>query len=144
MTPEANAAVVPRFIAAYIHNQTEVYPEVCSPDYTCHMGATHTDTGLAANLESEAGFRAAFSDAQWEIVDLVAAGDKIVVRRAWQMTHTGPFQGLPPSGRTLTGTGIDIHQLRDGKLIETWSESDNLSFMQQLGALPEGEREPGL
>ena len=69
-------------------------------------------------------------------MDLIAAGDKVVVRRAWRLTHTGPFQGLPPSGRTLTGTGIDIHQLRDGQLIETWSESDNLSFMQQLGALP--------
>ncbi len=144
MSPEANAAVVRRFFAAYNQNQTEVYAEVCSPDYICHMGATHTAVGLAANLESEAGFRAAFSNAQWAIVDLVAAGDKVVVRRTWQMTHTGPFQGLPPSGRTLSGSAIDIHQLRAGRLVETWTESDNLSFMQQLGAVPEGEREPGL
>ena len=144
MSPEANAAVVRRFFEAYNQNQPEAYAEVCSPDYICHMGATDTVAGLAANLEAEAYFRAAFSNAWWDIVDLVAAGDKVVVRRAWRLTHTGPFQGLSPTGRTLTGTAIEIHQLRDGKLVETWSESDNLSFMQQLGALPEAEREPGL
>ena len=144
MSPEANAAVVRRFYDAYNNNQAEVYAEVCSPDYICHMGAADTATGLAANLEADAYHRTVFSGARWDIVDLIAAGDKVVVRKTWRLTHTGPFQGLPPSGRTLTGTGIDIHQLRDGQLVETWSESDNLSFMQQLGALPEGEREPGL
>ena len=143
MSPEANAEVVRRFFEAYNHNQPEVYAELCSPDYICHMGATETATGLAANLEAEAYHRTVFSEARWDIVDLIAAGDKVVVRKTWRLTHTGPFQGLPPSGRTLIGSGIEIHQLRDGKLIETWSESDNLSFMQQLGALP-AEREPGL
>ncbi|MCC7358063.1 MAG: ester cyclase [Anaerolineales bacterium] len=144
MSPIANAAVVRRFFEAYNRNQPEVYAELCSPDYICHMGATATAAGLAANLESEAYFRAAFSDAHWEIADLMAVDDKVVVRRNWRLTHTGPFQSLPPSGRVLTGTAIDIHQLRDGRLIETWTESDNLSFMQQLGLLPAPAREPGL
>jgi steroid delta-isomerase-like uncharacterized protein len=144
MPTEASAALVRRFFDAYNHQQPEVYAEVCSPDYTCHMGATATAAGLAANLEAEAHFRAAFSDAHWEIVDLVAAEDKVVVRRVWRLTHTGSFQGLPPSGRTLTGSAIDIHLIRDGKLAETWSESDNLHFMQQLGALPSAEHQPGL
>jgi predicted ester cyclase len=144
MSPAANAELVRRFFDAYNRNQPEVYTEVCTPDYICHMGAAETMTGLAANLEAEAYFRAAFSDARWDILDLIAAGDKVAVRRAWTLTHTGPFQGLPPTGRTLTGTGIDIHLVRDGKLAETWSESDNLSFMQALGALPAADHAPGL
>ncbi len=144
MSPDLNAALVRRFFDAYNRNQPEAYAEICSPDYICHMGATEAMTGLAANLEAEGYFRAAFSDARWDILDLIAAGDKVAVRRAWTLTHTGPFQGLPATGRTLTGTGIDIHLIRDGKLAETWSESDNLSFMQALGALPAAAPAPGL
>jgi len=144
MSPEANAALVRRFYDAYNHNRAEDYLELCSPDYICRMGATEKMEGLAANLEAEAYFRTAFSDAHWEIEDLIAAGDKVVVRRTWRLTHTGPFDGQAPTGRTLTGTGIDIFLIRDGKLVEQWSESDNLSFMQQLGALPAPDHQPGL
>jgi steroid delta-isomerase-like uncharacterized protein len=143
MTPEANAALVLRFVDAFNQARPEEYAAVFDPGYACHMG-DGTVAGLPANLEMEAQFRAAFSDARWEIQDLIAAGDKVVVRRSWRMTHTGPFQGLPPSGRTITGTGIDIFRVSDGKLVEQWTESDNLSFMQQLGAMPQTEREPGL
>jgi steroid delta-isomerase-like uncharacterized protein len=144
MTIESNEALVRRFFDAYNRGQPEGYAALFSPDFVCHMGATENLAGLAANLEAEAYFRTAFSDAHWGIEDLVAADEKVVVRRTWRMTHTGPFQGLPPSGRTVSGTGIDIFLIRDGKLAELWSESDTLSFMQQLGALPAAEREPGL
>jgi len=144
MSAEANAALVRRFFDAYNRNQPELYAEVCSPNYICRMGASESVTGLAANLEMEAYFRTAFSDARWDIQDLIATDDKVVVRRTWSMTHTGEFQGIPATGRTVTGTGIDIFRIQDGQLAEQWSESDNLSFMQQLGALPAADHAPGL
>jgi predicted ester cyclase len=140
-----NEALVRRFFDAYNQMDDSAFLEIFDPGYVCHVGGMPEPmVGLDANLAAEASSRTAFSDGHWTIDDLVAAGDKVVVRRAWRLNHTGPFQGLPPTGRTLTGTAIDIFRVEDGKITEQWTESDNLSFMQQLGALPAVEREPGL
>ena len=145
MSSEDNQALVRRFFEAYNQMDEHAFQEILSPDYTCHVGGLPEPlVGLAANMAAEAGMRAAFSDPHWTIEDIFASGDKVVVRRTWRLTHSGSFQGVPPSGRTLTGTGIDIFRVEAGQLVEQWTESDNLSFMQQLGALPAGEREPGL
>jgi len=143
-TPDS-LTVVRRFFDAFNQGDTQAFQEIFSQDYICHVGgAPEPAVGLAANREAEAYFRTAFSGMHWTIDDIFAAGDQVVVRRTWSMKHTGPFQGLPATGRTLAGTGIDIFRVRDGRIVEQWTESDNLSFMQQLGALPETDREPGL
>jgi steroid delta-isomerase-like uncharacterized protein len=145
MPTEDNRALVRRYFEAYNQGDLQAIRNLASPDFTCHMGGMPDPVaGLEANLAADAGVRAAFSDLHWSIDDLIAEGDKVVVRRGWSMKHTGPFMGLPASGQTLSGTGIDIIHIRDGRLAEQWTESDNLSFMQQLGALPNAEREPGL
>jgi steroid delta-isomerase-like uncharacterized protein len=145
MTTEDSQAIIRRYFEAYNQNDVESFHEIFSPDFVCHFGAAPEPmVGLAANLEEDAHFRTAFTDIRWNIDDIFGQGDKVVVRRTWDMTHTGPFQGLPGSGRVLTGTAIDIYRLSAGKVVEQWTESDNLSFMQQLGAMPEAEREPGL
>jgi steroid delta-isomerase-like uncharacterized protein len=145
MSAADNETLVRRFFEAYNQSDSPAFEAIFSPDYVCHAGGEPEPmVGLAANLAAEAHFRSAFSDVHWTLDDLIAAGDKVVVRRTWRVTHSGPFQGLPATGRTLTGTAIDIFRVIDGKIVEQWTESDNLSFMQQLGAMPVAEREPGL
>ena len=145
MPSQDSQTIVRRFFAAYNQGDTQAFGELVSPDYVCHMGGMPEPmVGLAASLAADASVRLAFSEIHWTIDDLFADGDKVVARRAWSMKHTGTFQGLPASGRTLAGTGIDIFYVWDGQIVEQWTESDNLSFMQQLGALPAAEREPGL
>ena len=51
-------------------------------------------------------------------------------------THQGAFQGLPPTGKQITMSGIEIVRLVDGKAVERWGELDNLGLLQQLGAIP--------
>ena len=43
--------------------------------------------------------------------------------------------GIPPSGRTVTISGIDIHRLRDGKMAEHWHVIEELQMLQQLGVI---------
>ena len=145
MSAADNEALVRRFFDAYNHMDDPAFLEIFSPDYVCHVGGTSEPmVGLAASLAAEASIRTAFSDGHWTIEDIFAAGDKVVVRRSWRLTHSGMFQGMPATGRTLTGTAIDIFRVVDGRIVEQWTESDNLSFMQQLGSMPAAEREPGL
>ena len=81
----------------------------------------------------------AFPDLDRRIEDLVAEGDKVVARWTATGTNTGEFQGMPPTGRTATSSGITIFRIADGRIVEEWSESDMLGLLQQLGVIPLGE-----
>ena len=73
-------------------------------------------------------------DPTFTIEDVVGEGDKVVVRWTNAGTHSGEFFGIPPTGRSFTMTGIDIHRVERGKLAEHWHVVDIFSLMQQLGA----------
>jgi predicted ester cyclase len=52
-------------------------------------------------------------------------------------THTGsPLLGVPPSGKAIVLTGIDVLRIKNGQIIERWSESDQLYLLQTLGIIP--------
>ena len=55
------------------------------------------------------------------IDDLIAEGDKVVVRSTFSGTHKGEFMGITPTGKKITTTAINIYRITDGKLIEEWS-----------------------
>jgi steroid delta-isomerase-like uncharacterized protein len=80
----------------------------------------------------------AFPDFHFEIVDLVAEGEKAAVR--WHATGTfdGPtrFEGMLPTGESVDITGIDLVTVRDGRLRRNDAYMNGAQMAQQLGALP--------
>jgi predicted ester cyclase len=91
--------------------------------------------GNLAKGEKEAVgmFLAAFTSIHATTEDIIAEGDKVVVRWTWAGTHKGEFMGIAPTGKQVTLTGINILRIEGGKIVEEWSEMDNLGMMQQLG-----------
>ena len=81
-------------------------------------------------------YRSAFPDIQFTIEDLIAEGDKIVTRYTARGTHRGDLQGIPPTGRQVTVTGIIISRFANGKFVEGWLDFDALGMLQQLGVIP--------
>ena len=69
------------------------------------------------------------------IEDMIAEGDKVVLRFTWSFTHTVPFFGTAPTGKYISWTGISINRVADGKIAEEWSNVDNLSLQRQLGKI---------
>jgi predicted ester cyclase len=67
---------------------------------------------------------------------VIAKGDKVVTRWTARGTHKGGLQGIPPTGKQLTVTGIVIERLSNGKRVEGWSNFDALGMLQQLGVIP--------
>jgi steroid delta-isomerase-like uncharacterized protein len=78
----------------------------------------------------------AFPDVQLIQEDLIAEGDQVVERWTIRGTHQGHFQGIPPTGKRVTYTGIDIFRIVDGKLVLVGQSVDRLGMMQQLGVVP--------
>lgn len=80
---------------------------------------------------------ASFPDARFIVDDMVAEGDKVVVRHHLQGTHTGaPFQGIPATNRAVYVPATVTIQIKDGKSVELWLNADFLGLMMQLGAIP--------
>jgi steroid delta-isomerase-like uncharacterized protein len=81
-------------------------------------------------------YRAAFPDVKITVDDVIASGDKVVLRWHSEGTHRGELEGLAPTGARGSVTGISIDHWKDGKVIESWTEWDNLGLARQLGAAP--------
>lgn len=61
----------------------------------------------------------------------------------WEVTGTwtqpfpgGPLAGMPASGKSFVLPGTSVHQTQNGQLVSTVQYYDNLSFLQQIGAIP--------
>jgi steroid delta-isomerase-like uncharacterized protein len=80
--------------------------------------------------------RKAFPDFKATIDDLVAEGDKVVIRQTWSGTHKGDFMGVAPTGKRVSFGVIDIIRIAGGKFAEHWGQMDSMGLMQQLGAIP--------
>jgi steroid delta-isomerase-like uncharacterized protein len=65
--------------------------------------------------------------------DMIAEGDRVVVRATVHGVHKGPFMGTPPTGKAVAFPLIIIYRLADGKIIEHWMLTDMLAFMEQIG-----------
>ncbi len=80
--------------------------------------------------------RELFSDLTFTIEDVVAADDEVALRWTMVGTHDGPLFGVEPTGEQVELTAIEINRFEDGQLLETWTQSDQLGLMEQIGALP--------
>jgi predicted ester cyclase len=81
-------------------------------------------------------FLRAFPDLHVTIDDLVAEGDRVVVRFTSRGTQRGPFGLLPPLGRRVTVSSYATLRVADGKIVETWGLDDQLALLLQTGILP--------
>jgi predicted ester cyclase len=78
---------------------------------------------------------AVYPDLHLAVDDMIAAGDKIVVRNTVTGTHLGEFMGSAPTGRSVTYNEIFIFRFIDGRVAETWGVVDVLAQMRQIGLL---------
>lgn len=81
--------------------------------------------------------RAAFPDMHFTIEDQIAEGDRVVMRWTGRATHLGPYEGLPATGKSGIVTGMTIYRIAGGKVVEGWTNLDELGMLRQLGLLPE-------
>jgi steroid delta-isomerase-like uncharacterized protein len=77
-----------------------------------------------------------FSERKFTVKEIFADGDKLVKYWQFKGKHTGPFFGIPATGKQVDVIGCTIAKMKDGKITEEQDFMDNLEFMQQLGLIP--------
>jgi predicted ester cyclase len=140
MSTEKNKALVRRWFEETDQGNEAIVDELCAPNYVDHSpplpGMPEGSEGVR---QANAALRAAFPDTVHIIEDQIAEGDKVVTRLRGRATFIGEILGIPPHGKSVEITGISIHRIADGKLVEHWANADLLGLMQQLGAIPTPE-----
>lgn len=81
-------------------------------------------------------FLTAFPDWHGTVDDIVAEGDTVVNRWTGHGTHLVELMGIPATGKPVTLTGITIFRVAGDKIVEEWTEMNQMSLMQQLGVIP--------
>jgi predicted ester cyclase len=137
MSTEQNKAAVRRYWEGYNAHNLDVWDEVCTLNYINHdPGLPVPDADLQTTKQIIGEGQAVFPDIKSSEEDLIAEGDKVVVRRTFRGTHKGEFAGVAASGKEVTFSGIFIARLTGGKIEEQWANVDFLGLLQQIGAVP--------
>jgi predicted ester cyclase len=136
MATEQNISIVQRGFEEGINGRNlAVFDELLAPNYVNHS--------LPAPMPGPEGmkavvgmFLAGFPDFRVVVEEIVANGELVCTRGHFTGTHTGEFQGIPATHRSIKASYIDMWRVEGGRAVENWAQLDMLGLMQQLGVIP--------
>jgi steroid delta-isomerase-like uncharacterized protein len=137
MSTEANKALARRVFEDVLNGRKlDLLDELAAADYIEHNPLPGQGTGIDGIRYRYTMVLAAF-DPHFTIEDVIAEGDKVVLRWTQSGTHVGQFLGMPPTGRSFRTTGIEVWRVENGKLTEHWDVVDVFGQLRQLGLIPQ-------
>ena len=118
-----------------MHNKRnpDVADELFSDECKIHLGQATFDSENYKNMILR--HSDTFPDITTTVDDLIAEGDKVVVRWTSRFTHQDKFMGVDPTYKQIKVSGMSIYRINQGKIAEIWISWDRLSLMQQVGII---------
>lgn len=135
MTLEENKALVRSFFKKANHGRRTPI-DLCTKDFTAHIVGS-SPLNLPAFQRYQTNYYTSFSDTKTVIEDLVAEGDRVAFRGYVKSVHTAEFMGVPAKGKRVVVPIFGFAKIVNRKIAEWWNSPDRLSWMQQIGVLPE-------
>jgi predicted ester cyclase len=125
------------FYRVWNQGELDLLDTIIHDRYTNHSpgGATIPPPGPAGLIPIIESMRKGFPDLHYEIQDLVITEDRIVARVLMTATLLGELWGMQPNGRSFEVSQVNIEYVEDGKIVEHWRLTDELSMMKQLQKL---------
>ena len=137
MTLDENKAIATRFIQeVFVKADERAVDELTAPDFVPHSWPG-VQPGVEGLKQAQRRVSAGLEDARMTIEDVIAEGDKVVVRLISHGRHAGEFMGMPASGKEYDISEIHIFRIADGRVAEHWRDADMLGMLRQIGAMPE-------
>jgi steroid delta-isomerase-like uncharacterized protein len=138
MATKDNKELVRKFWEVAEKGDYDAFGDYITEDSVDHSPMPGQPPGLEGVKYIFKMLKAAMPDFSQEIVDMVAEGDRVVVRAVSRGTHQGEMMGLPPTGKQVQIDEIHIVRVKDGKMTEHWGLVDQAALMAQLGLTPSG------
>jgi steroid delta-isomerase-like uncharacterized protein len=120
---------------AWNKGNLEAADQVFSASFTHPHLASEPVSGPARAKQFIAAYRTAFPDIHIQIEDQIAEQNRLAVRCRMQGTHAGELMGIPPTGKRVDAGVMLFFRFEEGKIAEEWIEFNQLSVLQQIGAI---------
>ena len=135
MNTEHNTRLATRLYDLLNTGDVEAIADLVTADYLEHDPLPGQGTGREGVVDRFSMLVRGLAP-RFTVEDVIADGDKVVVRWTNAGTHVGDFLGIPATGRPFTIGGIDIYRVAGDRLAEHWHQIDQLAMLGQLGLLP--------
>ena len=136
-TVEANKKVMEQFVTFINTGDTILGKEIISPDVIFYAPTSAEPlTGFQGYVDVLNMMRGAMPDVQWKPEEVIAEGDKVVIRFTMTGTQSNQFMGMPATNKPVSVTAMNIYELKDGKIVREHGVPDLFSMLLQLGVIP--------
>ncbi len=132
MATHDNRAIVTSFIEAYNRGDVEGNIQYTAPECTLNG----QPLGREGDRQRLSVMLAAFPGGRYSMEDIIAEGDRVVLRWIFSGIHEGDLMGIPPTRKQVVMPGISIYRFSDGMVTDIWEYYDRYSVLQQLGVIP--------
>ncbi len=138
MATDQNKTLVRRFFDEMCNGRKlGIAEELFAANHVYHDPQTPTGAGPEGMKQVIATYQTAFPDAHWDVQEMIAAENDLVVTR-WIGSGTDKvgLMGIPATGKSLRVEGIWMHRIAQNKIVESWVVWDTLGMLQQMGVVP--------
>lgn len=140
MTPERNRSTILRFFEDVVgQGDLDLLDELATEDYQDHVALPGQGHGRAGLKRRIAVIRAAFKPRQ-VLHDVIVDADRVAVRWTLSGVHSAEFLGLAATGKPIQFDGIEVYQMRNGRMAAHWNVVDLWSFYRQVSSQSDEER----
>lgn len=137
MSTENNKALIHRFYEEVFNKRNlAALDDFYAPDHVDHTLPPGLPVSPEGTRQAIAVTLAGFPDLHVTIEDMIAEGDRVVTRFTTHGTQQGVFGSIPPTGKQVAVSTIEITRIANGKIAEDWGLDDRLGMLQQLGLVP--------
>ena len=134
---EKNKQVMQQFIRFINTGDRSVGEAIIAPEVIFYAPTSPEPLyGFEGYMDVLRMMRGAMPDVQWKAEEVIAEGDKVMIRFTMSGTQTQPFMGMPATGKPVRVTAMNIYELKDGKIVREHGVPDLFSMLMQLGMLP--------
>jgi predicted ester cyclase len=134
MSEEQNTGIIKRTVDLINQRKLAQLAELTHPNFKRHdlAGALPEVSGTDGPVNLVQMLLSGIPDIHYEIVQIVAKDDRVVVHLRGTGTHRGEFLGVAGTGKRMEWNAINIYRFEDGKVIETWQLLDVWGLMRQM------------
>jgi steroid delta-isomerase-like uncharacterized protein len=118
--------------AAFQAPDLTIVDEVFADDFVSHTRPPELPEGPQGVRDFFSVLRDALDDLELSIDEMVAEGEWVAVATTTCGNHTGELLGIPPTGRRVRISGVDMIRVRDGRIVEHRGVTDNVGLLRQL------------
>lgn len=133
MSTDSNIKAQQAFGAAVNEGRLDAFDQLVAQDSVDNDPGPGQGPGPAGYRAFYTAMRTAFPDLHVEVDHVTAADDDVAFAYTLTGTHSGPFQGNEPTGRSFSVRGVQISRFENGLLAERWGSTDEVGLMSQLG-----------